>query len=180
MNLIDDARKKRVARSVALVANAADVYPELVRRGVFFEVVTDQTSAHDMLNGYVPRGIPYEEALALRKTDPEKYQKMAFESVAEHVQAMLDMKRNGSVVFDYGNNIRGQAKLAGVENAFDFPGFVPAYIRPLFCVGKGPFRWVALSGDPQDIYETDELVLSLFPDDEPLCRWIKAARQEWR
>jgi len=113
----------------------------------------------------------------LRKADPDKYQKLAFESVAKHVQAMLDMKRNGSVVFDYGNNIRGQAKLAGVENAFDFPGFVPAYIRSLFCVGKGPFRWVALSGDPQDIYETDELVLSLFPNDDSLCRWIKAARE---
>ncbi len=177
LRTIDDARKERVARSVGLVANAADVYPELVRRGIFFELVTDQTSAHDMLNGYVPAGIAYKDALALRKADPDKYQKLAFESVAKHVQAMLDMKRNGSVVFDYGNNIRGQAKLAGVENAFDFPGFVPAYIRPLFCVGKGPFRWVALSGDPQDIYETDELVLSLFPNDEPLCRWIKAARE---
>jgi len=178
LKIIDGARMGGIAQSVGLIANAADVYPELVRRGVFFELVTDQTSAHDMLNGYVPAGIRYKDALELRKTDPEKYQKIAFESVAKHVQAMLDMKRNGSVVFDYGNNIRGQAKLAGVENAFDFPGFVPAYIRPLFCVGKGPFRWVALSGDPQDIYETDELVLKLFPDDEPLRRWITAAREK--
>jgi len=176
LRIIDELRHKKEARSVALLGNAADVYPELVRRGVFFEMVTDQTSAHDMLNGYVPSGIGYEEALSLRKRDPEKYQKLAFESVAKHVRAMLDMKKNGSVVFDYGNNIRGQAQLAGVEDAFEFPGFVPAYIRPLFCTGKGPFRWVALSGDPDDIYQTDELVLRLFPDDEPLARWIRAAR----
>ncbi len=178
LRVIDDVRKEGVAQSVALIANAADIYSELVRRGIFFEMVTDQTSAHDMLNGYVPAGIPFRDALALRRTDPEKYQKMAFKSVAKHVQAMLDMQKSGSVVFDYGNNIRGQAKSAGLENAFDFPGFVPAYIRPLFCLGKGPFRWVALSGDPQDICETDELVLKLFPDDEPLCRWIKAAREK--
>ncbi|MBN1592324.1 MAG: urocanate hydratase [Candidatus Coatesbacteria bacterium] len=178
LKAIDEARRNGTATSVGLVANAADIYPELVRRGVFFEMVTDQTSAHDMLNGYVPAGLPYKEALKLRESDPEKYQKMAFESVAKHVQAMLDMKKNGSIVFDYGNNIRGQAKSAGVENAFDFPGFVPAYIRPLFCTGKGPFRWVALSGYPQDIYETDDLVLTLFPNDEPLCRWIKAAREK--
>jgi len=178
LRLIEDARNKKVARSVGLLANAADVYPELVRRGVFFEIVTDQTSAHDMLNGYVPAGIPYEEALQLRTRDPETYQKMAYESVVKHVQAMLDMQKNGSVVFDYGNNIRGQASSAGLDNAFDFPGFVPAYIRPLFCEGKGPFRWAALSGDPQDIYETDELVLKLFPEDEALCRWIKEARKK--
>jgi len=178
LRMIDDARKKKKAISVGLIGNAADVYPELVRRQIFFEIVTDQTSAHDMLNGYVPAGIPYDEALKLRRSDPDRYQKMAYESVAKHVEAMLQMQKHGSVVFDYGNNIRGQAKLAGVENAFDFPGFVPAYIRPLFCVGKGPFRWVALSGDPQDIYETDELVLKLFPHDEPLCRWIRKAREK--
>jgi len=180
LRIIDDLRRKEEAKSVALLGNAADVYPELVRRGVFFEMVTDQTSAHDLLNGYVPAGLPYKEALALRGTDPDKYQRLALESVAKHVRAMLEMKRNGSVVFDYGNNIRGQAKLAGVEDAFEFPGFVPAYIRPLFCTGKGPFRWVALSGDPEDIYQTDELVLRLFPDDEPLARWIRAAREKVR
>ncbi|GAH79600.1 unnamed protein product, partial [marine sediment metagenome] len=150
LKLVEDAVKKKTPRSIGLVANAADTYPELVKRGIIPDVVTDQTSAHDMLNGYIPAGIGFKEALELRKNKPEEYKKMAYESVSRHVKAMLDMQKQGAIVFDYGNNIRGQAKLAGVEDAFNFPGFVNAYIRPLFCEGKGPFRWVALSGDPED------------------------------
>jgi urocanate hydratase len=137
--------------------------------------VTDQTSAHDELNGYVPHGISYKEALALRKSNPDKYIQMSYKSMAIHTQAILDLQKKGAICFDYGNNLRGQAQKAGVNNAFDYPGFVPAYIRPLFCEGKGPFRWAALSGDPVDIATTDEAVLRLFPDNKPLARWIEMA-----
>lgn len=172
-----EAKSKGEARSIGLLGNAADVFPEFVKRRIIPDLVTDQTSAHDELNGYVPHGIPYQRALALRKSDPQKYIGIAYRSMVQHVQAMLDLQQMGSVVFDYGNNIRGQAHKAGLKNAFDFPGFVPAYIRPLFCEGKGPFRWAALSGDPEDIYKTDETVLELFPEDDALARWITRARE---
>lgn len=178
LNLALEAKKKEKPYSIALLGNAADVYPEFVRRGITPDVLTDQTSAHDELNGYVPRGIPYEEALRMRKENPQDYIKRAYESMAVHVQAMLELQKRGAKTFDYGNNIRGQAQKAGVENAFDFPGFVPAYIRPLFCYGKGPFRWAALSGDPQDIYTTDEAVLQEFPEDDALGRWIRKAQKK--
>ncbi len=165
-------------RSIGLLGNAATVLPELVARRVVPDLVTDQTSAHDPVDGYVPHGITFAQALLLRQQDPESYRQKSMHSMAVHVQAMLDFQKMGSHVFDYGNNLRQMAFEAGVENAFDFPGFVPAYIRPLFCQGKGPFRWVALSGDPEDIYATDEAILKLFPDDEPLCRWIRMARQQ--
>lgn len=166
------------AKSIGLVGNAAEIHPELVRRGVIPDVVTDQTSAHDPVNGYVPAGMPLEEALKLRKEDPNTYKKRALHSIAIHVRAMLDMQKRGAIVFDYGNNIRAQAKSQGVENAFDFPGFVPAYIRPLFCEGKGPFRWAALSGDPEDIYKTDEVIMQEFADNPALTRWIRMAREK--
>jgi len=177
LRLVLEAKEKGEALSVGLVGNTADVLPELVRRRVVPDLLTDQTSAHDELNGYVPHGMPYEEALALRKKNPREYIRRAYQSMAVHVRAMLDLKAMGAVTFDYGNNIRGQAKKAGVDNAFDIPGFVVEYIRPLFCEGKGPFRWAALSGDPEDIYRTDELVLELFPEDEALHRWIRMAQK---
>ena len=177
LSLADEALKDNRPLSIGVLGNAADVFPEMVKRGRIPDVVTDQTSAHDELNGYVPAGIPYEEALELRKKDPDRYIKMAFESMVRHVEAILEMKKQGAVAFDYGNNLRGQAFKAGLEEAFDYPGFVPAYIRPLFCEGKGPFRWVALSGDPQDIKKTDEIVLKLFPEDEALVRWIKLSSE---
>ncbi|AZR74609.1 urocanate hydratase [Anoxybacter fermentans] len=164
--------------SIGLLGNAAEIYPEFVKRGIIPDVVTDQTSAHDPLNGYVPAGMSLEEALELRKSNPDEYIKRAMESIAVHVQAMLDLKKAGAVVFDYGNNIRQQAKKQGVENAFDFPGFVPAYIRPLFCEGKGPFRWAALSGDPEDIYKIDDRLCKEFSDNERLVRWIKMAKEK--
>ncbi len=173
-----DAKEHRQALSVGLVGNCADVLPELVRRRIVPDLLTDQTSAHDELNGYVPHGIPYEEALKLRRNDPQEYIRRAYQSMAVHVRAMLELQKMGAVTFDYGNNLRGQALQAGVENAFDFPGFVPAYIRPLFCEGRGPFRWAALSGDPEDIYKTDEKVLELFPEDATLNRWIRLAREK--
>ncbi|RMG66365.1 MAG: urocanate hydratase, partial [Calditrichaeota bacterium] len=163
--------------SIGLLGNAADVFPEFVRRGIIPDVVTDQTSAHDELNGYVPAGLPYQEALALRKSDPERYIALAFQSMRRHCEAIVEMKKRGAVAFDYGNNLRGQAEKAGFKEAFAYPGFVPAYIRPLFCEGRGPFRWVALSGDPEDIYRTDELVKELFPENKPLVRWIDMAQK---
>jgi urocanate hydratase len=175
LQLLAEARREGAARSVGLVGNAADVLPELLRRNVIPEIVTDQTSAHDPLNGYVPNGMSFEAALALRQHNSEEYVACSMEAMGKHVEAMLELKRRGSVVFDYGNNLRTNAKLAGVADAFDIPGFVPEYIRPLFCEGKGPFRWVALSGDAEDIRKTDQLVLSLFPGDEGLKRWIKLA-----
>jgi urocanate hydratase len=165
------------ALSIGLLGNAADVHTELVRRGVVPDLVTDQTSAHDPLNGYVPNGMSYEKALRLRADDPERYMAEARRSMGEHVRAMLDLRKLGAVVFDYGNNIRAEAKNAGVADAFDFPGFVPAYIRPLFCEGKGPFRWVCLSGDPQDLAATDDAVLRTFPENAALARWITLARE---
>ena len=178
LGIAAEAQKNGEALSIGLVGNCADVLPELVARGFTPDVVTDQTSAHDALTGYVPSGMPYEEALALRESDPDRYIRLSMESMAAHVRAILEFQKRGAVAFDYGNNLRGQAQDAGVANAFDYPGFVPAYIRPLFCEGKGPFRWVALSGDPEDIYKTDETVLRLFPEDEALCRWIKLAREK--
>jgi urocanate hydratase len=175
LQLLGEAKKQGVALSVGLVGNAADVLPGLLRRNVIPDIVTDQTSAHDPLNGYVPNGMSLEAALQLRHHDSDKYVALSMATMGEHVQAMLELKRRGSVVFDYGNNLRTNARLAGVKDAFEIPGFVPEYIRPLFCEGKGPFRWVALSGDPEDIRKTDQLVLSLFPQDEALKRWIKLA-----
>ncbi len=175
LELVLAARDRKEATSVGLVGNCADVLPEIARRGIVPDLVTDQTSAHDALNGYVPHGLSLGEAADLRGRDPEEYVKRAMDSMAVHVRGMLELKRQGSIVFDYGNNIRAQARDAGVENAFDFPGFVQAYVRPLFCLGKGPFRWAALSGEPSDIHRTDELVLDLFPEDEALGRWIRMA-----
>ena len=177
LELADHYLEAEEARSIGLVGNAAEVYPELVRRGVIPDVVTDQTSAHDPLD-YVPLELDVEQARVLRGQDPEEYRRRSLESMVVHVQAMLDFQEAGAEVFDYGNNIRQMAFNQGVENAFDFPGFVPAYIRPLFCEGKGPFRWVALSGDPEDIYRTDEIILELFPEDEHLQRWIKMAQKK--
>jgi urocanate hydratase len=177
LRLLDEARRKGRALSVGLVGNCADVLPELVRRGETPDMLTDQTSAHDPLEGYVPNGMPFEAALALRRSDPKEYVKRSMTAMAEHVRAMLALKRAGAVTFDYGNNIRKQAQLAGVADAFEIPGFVPEYIRPLFCEGKGPFRWAALSGDPEDIHATDRLVLDLFPHNETLARWIRLARE---
>jgi len=178
LRLAREAMKKEKPLSIALLANAADVLPEFIRRGITPDILTDQTSAHDELNGYVPHGLAYEDALALRVKDPADYIRRSYVSMAAHVEAMLELQRRGAKAFDYGNNIRGQARKAGVEKAFDIPGFVPEYIRPLFCLGKGPFRWVALSGKPQDIYATDEAVLKEFPEDEALARWISKARSQ--
>jgi len=177
LRMIDDARKNRQSLSVGLVGNCADVLPEIVKRGIVPDILTDQTSAHDALNGYVPHGMSLEDALALRVKSPEEYIDRAMHSMAVHVEAMLALQKKGAITFDYGNNIRAQAKKAGVENAFDIPGFVPEYIRPLFCEGRGPFRWVALSGNPEDIARTDRLALELFPRDQTLARWMKLARE---
>ena len=177
LRMIDDARKNRQSRSVGLVGNCADVLPEIVKRGIVPDILTDQTSAHDALNGYVPHGMSLEAALALRAKNPEEYIDRAMHSMAVHVEAMLALQKRGAITFDYGNNVRAQAKKAGVENAFDIPGFVPEYIRPLFCEGRGPFRWVALSGNPEDIARTDRLALELFPRDQTLARWMKLARE---
>ena len=176
LNVCEDARDQKRAISVGLVGNCAEVLPELVRRGVRVDAVTDQTSAHDPLNGYVPAGLSLDEAAELRASDPAAYVEKSTTSMARHVEAMLALKRNGAVAFDYGNNIRKQAFDAGCKDAFEIPGFVPEYIRPLFCEGKGPFRWVALSGDAEDIRKTDDLALELFPDDRTLNRWLRLAR----
>ncbi|MBC8345159.1 MAG: urocanate hydratase [Candidatus Marinimicrobia bacterium] len=178
LSMARDAQKKGEPLSIGLQGNAADIVPLMAKLGIVPDMITDQTSAHDELDGYVPNGMTYEAALALRKTDPDTYIKESYRAMGEHCQGMLDLKAQGAIAFDYGNNLRGQAKKAGVENAFDFPGFVPAYIRDLFCEGKGPFRWVALSGDPEDIYKTDEKLLDLFPEDETLSRWIKLAKEQ--
>ncbi|MBM3129619.1 MAG: urocanate hydratase [Chloroflexi bacterium] len=175
MTRVEDAVKNKVARSIGLIGNAAEVLPELVTRGVVPDVVTDQTPAHDPLS-YVPE-MPLEEANELRVARGEEYQRRSMQAMAKHVQAMLAFQKRGAIVFDYGNNLRQRAFDAGVKNAFDYPGFVPAYIRPLFCEGKGPFRWVALSGDPQDLYRTDEAILELFPENKQLERWIRMAQQ---
>jgi urocanate hydratase len=175
MTRVEDALKKKEPRSIGLIGNAAEVLPELVTRGVVPDVVTDQTPAHDPLM-YVPE-MPLEEAIELRRSNPAQYQAQSMEAMARHVQAMLEFQKRGAIVFDYGNNLRQRAYDAGVKNAFDYPGFVPAYIRPLFCQGKGPFRWVALSGDPRDLYRTDEAILELFPENEHLTRWIRMAQK---
>jgi urocanate hydratase len=176
MTLVEEALEQKLPRSVGLIGNAADVFPELALRGITPDVVTDQTPAHDV-SSYVPHGLSLEEAVDLRLQDPEAYAQKSLQSIARHVEAMLAFQRNGAEVFDYGNNLRQRAYDQGVKNAFDFPGFVPAYIRPLFCLGKGPFRWVALSGDPEDIYRTDEAIANLFPEDDHLHRWLRLARE---
>ncbi|MBI4537798.1 MAG: urocanate hydratase [candidate division NC10 bacterium] len=178
LDLALTAKRTGAPKSIGLVGNAAELHPELLRRGVLPDLVTDQTSAHDPLNGYVPAGLSLAESRALRGKDPEEHIRRALDSMAHHVQAMLEFQRRGAVVFDYGNNIRQQALGRGVENAFDFPGFVPAFIRPLFCTGRGPFRWAALSGDPADIAKIDDLVLREFKDNARLARWIAMAREK--
>jgi urocanate hydratase len=177
MTMVEEAQQQGVPKSIGLIGNAADIYTELELRGVIPDVVTDQTPAHDLLS-YVPSGFSVEEAAQLRKADPQRYAGLAAQSIAKHVQAMLAFQKKGAEVFDYGNNIRQRAFDAGVKYAFDFPGFVPAYVRPLFCEGKGPFRWVALSGDPEDIYRTDEAIAELFPENEHLLRWLRMAREK--
>lgn len=172
------AKEEGKALSIGLLGNAAEVLPKMIEIGFIPDVLTDQTSAHDPLNGYIPAGMTLEEAAELRQRDPKQYIRRAKQSIAEHVKAMLAMQKQGAVTFDYGNNIRQVAKDEGVEEAFHFPGFVPAYIRPLFCEGKGPFRWVALSGDPEDIYKTDEVILREFSDNQHLCNWIRMAREK--
>ncbi|RPJ45485.1 MAG: urocanate hydratase, partial [Chloroflexi bacterium] len=164
-------------RSIGLIGNAAEIYPELAIRGIIPDVVTDQTPAHDVLM-YIPAGMSVSAADEMRRSDPQEYARRSMQSMAKHVEAMLEFQRRGAEVFDYGNNLRQRAFDFGVKDAFSFPGFVPAYIRPLFCEGKGPFRWVALSGDPEDIYRTDEAVMELFPEDEHLRRWMKMAREK--
>jgi len=178
IRLAREAQHEKRPLSIALLGNAAMTHPEFAKRGVIPDLVTDQTSAHDPLGGYIPRGLSFAEAESLRSRDPKQYIERAMESMAVHVEAILDMKRQGTIAFDYGNNIRQQAFNAGVKEAFSYPGFVPAYIRPLFCEGKGPFRWVALSGDPEDIYKTDEVVLREFPEDQHLAQWIRFAREK--
>jgi len=173
-----NAKEKGEALSVGLVGNAGEILPEILKRNITPDVLTDQTSAHDVLNGYVPMGMSFEEAVSLRKTDPSKYIKLSRQTIVKHVEAMLKFKKRGAITFDYGNNIRGEAKENGVSNAFDIPGFVPEFIRPLFCDGKGPFRWAALSGDPNDIYETDKAIKETFPENKALCNWIDLAQNK--
>src|SRR5258708_7924334 len=177
LKLVDQARQRREALSVGLVGNCADVLTEFVRRGIAPDILTDQTSAHDALQGYIPNGMELKDALALRCSDPDEYIRRSFATMAEHVTAMLALKRMGSITFDYGNNLRTQARRAGVEDAFEIPGFVPEYIRPLFCEGRGPFRWAALSGSAEDIHTTDRLALEMFPDNPVLARWMKLAKE---
>ncbi|MCU4990086.1 urocanate hydratase [Bacillus cereus] len=178
LTVANEYKEKKEAISIGLLGNAAEILPELVKRNITPDLVTDQTSAHDPLNGYIPVGYTLEEAAKLREEDPERYVQLSKESMTKHVEAMLAMQEKGAITFDYGNNIRQVAFDEGLKNAFDFPGFVPAFIRPLFCEGKGPFRWVALSGDPEDIYKTDEVILREFADNEHLCNWIRMARQQ--
>ncbi|MGE7635607.1 urocanate hydratase [Bacillus paramycoides] len=177
LHMVQSFIDKGEAASIGLIGNCADVYPEIYKRGLVPDIVTDQTSAHDPLNGYVPNGMSYEEALALRKENPKVYEEFSIQAMAKHVQAMIDFQAAGAETFDYGNNIRAYAEKAGVKKAFSFPGFVPAYLRPLFCEGKGPFRWVALSGDPEDIYKTDQVALEMFKEDEALVTWIEMAQK---
>ncbi len=172
-----EAKERKESKSIALLGNAAEMIPRFAEKNIVPDIVTDQTSAHDELD-YVPHQIPYGKVLEMRKKDPEKYKELAFKSMAKHMKGILNLQQQGSVAFDYGNNLRGQAQKAGVDDAFDVPGFVPEYIRPLFCDGKGPFRWAALSGDPEDIYRTDQAVLETFPENEQLCRWIELAQQK--
>jgi urocanate hydratase len=177
LRILKNSIRKKEAISVGLVGNCADVIPELADRGVLPDILTDQTSAHDPLNGYIPRGMSLEEAKALRERDPNAYTEQSLDSIARHVEGMLRLQKMGAVTFDYGNNIRTFAFQRGVKNAYDFPGFVPAYIRPLFCEGRGPFRWVALSGEASDIAVTDDLILKMFPQNRILSRWINLAKK---
>lgn len=178
LKLVLDAKKNNQALSVGLVGNAGEILPEILKRNITPDIITDQTSAHDTLNGYVPMGMTLDEALILRKENPSRYIELSRKTIVTHVKAMLEFQERGSVAFDYGNNIRGEAKDNGVTNAFDIPGFVPEYIRPLFCDGKGPFRWAVLSGDPNDIYETDKAVMETFPENKALIRWIEMAQKK--
>ena len=178
LKFVLDAKEKKIPLSVGLLGNAGEILPKILERKITPDIITDQTSAHDTLNGYVPMGMSLKEALDLRKENPNKYISLSKKTIVEHVKAMLEFKKRGAVAFDYGNNIRGEAKENGLENAFDIPGFVPEYIRPLFCDGKGPFRWVALSGDPNDIYETDKAVIETFPENKALIRWIELAQKK--
>ncbi|MBI5807420.1 MAG: urocanate hydratase [Ignavibacteriales bacterium] len=178
LSLVLDAKEKKLPLSVGLIGNAGEVLPKILEKDIVPDIITDQTSAHDTLNGYIPMGMSFEDALKLRKENPDKYIELAKKTIVVHVQAMLEFQARGAVAFDYGNNIRGEAKENGVKNAFDIPGFVPEYIRPLFCDGKGPFRWAALSGDPNDIYVTDKAVLEAFPENEALKRWIEMAQKK--
>lgn len=177
LSLVLKAKESLTPLSVGLVGNAGEILPEILRRNITPDVLTDQTSAHDTLNGYVPMGMTFQEALSLRELNPEKYIRLAKETIVEHVKAMLEFQKRGAITFDYGNNIRGEAKDNGLENAFDIPGFVPEYIRPLFCDGKGPFRWAALSGDPEDIFVTDRAVMDAFPENKSLINWIEKAQK---
>ncbi len=178
LKLVLEAKQNKKALSVGLIGNAGEALPEILRRGIIPDVVTDQTSAHDMLNGYVPMGMSFEKALQLRKSDPAKYQELSRKTVVLHCKTMWEFMQKGAVVFDYGNNLRGEAYANCFKSAFEIPGFVPEYIRPLFCEGKGPFRWVALSGDPEDIYVTDDAIMKAFPENKPLHKWLKAAREK--
>ncbi len=178
LNIVLKAKEKGEAVSVGLVGNAGEILPAMLKKNIIPDVLTDQTSAHDTLNGYVPMGMKLEEAFQLRKDSPKEYIKKSQATIVKHVQSMLEMQKRGAITFDYGNNIRGEAKENGVENAFDIPGFVPEFIRPLFCDGKGPFRWAALSGDPNDIYETDKAIKETFPENKALCNWIDLAQKK--
>jgi urocanate hydratase len=178
LKLVAEAQINKIAKSIGLVGNAGEVLPEILKRGIIPDVLTDQTSAHDMLNGYVPMGMKFEDALTLRTSDPVKYQELAKKTAVVHCKAMWEFMKRGAVTFDYGNNLRGEALANGFEQAFEIPGFVPEYIRPLFCEGKGPFRWAALSGNPKDIYTTDNAILEAFPDDKLLHNWLKAAKEK--
>lgn len=178
LKLVLEAKQNGTALSVGLVGNAGEVLPEILKRNIIPDIITDQTSAHDTLNGYVPMGMSFDDALKLRKSDPDKYISLSKNTIVEHVKAMLEFQKQGAKAFDYGNNIRGEARDNGLENAFDIPGFVPEFIRPLFCDGKGPFRWAALSGKPEDIYETDKAVKETFPENKALCRWIDMAQEK--
>ncbi|MBA3601885.1 MAG: urocanate hydratase, partial [Acidobacteria bacterium] len=178
LEMVKEFTKKKEAKSIALLGNAAEVHWQILEKNIIPDVVTDQTSAHDVLYGYIPQGLTIEQANELRKSNQTEYEKRAMDSMARHVEAMLEYQRRGAIVFDYGNNLRQRAKDNGVEGAFDYPGFVPAYIRPLFCQGKGPFRWVALSGEKEDIYKTDEAIMNLFPDNDHLSRWLTMAQEQ--
>ena len=178
LELVLNAKKSNLALSVGFLGNAGEILPQIFKRNIIPDILTDQTSAHDTLNGYIPMGMSYEEALILRKNNPDIYIYKAKQTIVKHVKSMLEFRKKGAVTFDYGNNIRGEAKENGVENAFDIPGFVPEFIRPLFCDGKGPFRWVALSGNPEDIYVTDAAVKEAFPQNKALCNWIDMAQKK--
>jgi urocanate hydratase len=178
LTIAREAIDNKEPKSIAILGNAAEVHWQLIERGVVPDVVTDQTSAHDVLYGYIPVGLSVEQAAELRKSNPTEYEKRAMDSMAKHVEAMLEFKKHGSIAFDYGNNLRQRASDNGVLNAFDYPGFVPAYIRPLFCEGKGPFRWVALSGEEEDIYKTDQAIMDLFPENDHLARWLTMAQEQ--